>query len=391
VNFQGEFIKDRVELSWLLPSEGDTAGIRVFRNEQDFVLDPLLYSPIIFEGRTEKAFDFDIKSGKTYFYSAFSYDHARNYSQGALFEIAIPKITEKGQPIKEEEKPSQEAKEIFYQREVKKANLDLSEKKMTPELSETKIKTEEQKEGEQILALPIESFHYLEKTPLTIVFEKKYFPKNPEKIFLHAGDKALYAFEEKALNWEVRIETPPGKETFNLEVEIIYPDKTTERAGIGKLFIDPRGYVYQKILEPHSRLLMGQHVLWEMFPRENRLKNVKVTLYQFNQEKGKWQIWNAETYSQINPQFTDQNGEFGFMVPDGRYYLLSEKPGFGKKQTKALEIDNGIVNPNIEIQEVLAPWWRIKENAGFVFMLASAILLVALGIFWPIRKFLLRK
>ncbi len=42
-----------------------------------------------------------------------------------------------------------------------------------------------------------------------------------------------------------------------------------------------------------------------------------------------WEQWNAELYGQINPQITDANGNYGWMVPAGTYRVRAFKEGYG--------------------------------------------------------------
>lgn len=62
----------------------------------------------------------------------------------------------------------------------------------------------------------------------------------------------------------------------------------------------------------------------------------KVSIYTPNE------LWDAVSYGQTNPQFTNENGEYYFQVPKGSYYLLIEKNGF-KKQITVTKPLNGPV------------------------------------------------
>ncbi|GAB1475737.1 hypothetical protein MASR2M70_05690 [Bacillota bacterium] len=42
----------------------------------------------------------------------------------------------------------------------------------------------------------------------------------------------------------------------------------------------------------------------------------------------KWISWNAEDYGQINPQISDENGRYGWMVPEGKYRVTATLDGF---------------------------------------------------------------
>jgi len=46
-----------------------------------------------------------------------------------------------------------------------------------------------------------------------------------------------------------------------------------------------------------------------------------------------WEKWNAELYGQVNPQITDIDGNYGWMVPAGTYRVLALKAGYDAYST----------------------------------------------------------
>lgn len=73
------------------------------------------------------------------------------------------------------------------------------------------------------------------------------------------------------------------------------------------ILIDPSGYVDDK----HSgERIVGATAICEKL------------------EGGEWVFWDAAKYGQINPQLTDANGEYGWMVPDGTYRVKIIKDGY---------------------------------------------------------------
>ena len=82
-------------LSWKNPTEADFAGVRIVRSTKFFPVD-IYDGTTIYEGPGESAKDYDIETGITYYYTAFAYDTAGNYSSGA---VALFLIREPGVPI----------------------------------------------------------------------------------------------------------------------------------------------------------------------------------------------------------------------------------------------------------------------------------------------------
>lgn len=75
------------------------------------------------------------------------------------------------------------------------------------------------------------------------------------------------------------------------------------------ILIDPSGYVEDK------RSL-------------ERLEGALAICEVWDEGEGKWNFWDAEIYGQVNPQLTDSNGEYGWMVPDGKYRVKLTKDGY---------------------------------------------------------------
>ena len=352
VNFRAQLIDNHVEFGWELPSRGDAKGIRIFKSEEDFIMDPLANKEIVFEGESEKAFDFEIEKGKKYFYSAFCYDYARNYSSAAL---AIIETT-----------PTEEKEEIVIEKSIKSYVLDLAKKSLKVIIGDTVYGIKEK----------LAEFHYLEKTPLTIILSQEQFLKNPKNIFLKLENSLVYGFKGDGDKWELKLETPPIKGKFELTIEINYFDESKEAAKLGTILIDPYGYVYQTIVEPHLKLFEGGLWSWDNKVEENRLAKAKVFLYQFDESKEDWHLFEAHNYNQINPQITDEYGEYGWLTPRGKFYIEAIKLGFGEKRIEEFEVIDDIVNKNIELSFTVIPWWKVGGNVDIILTIILIITII---------------
>lgn len=72
--------------------------------------------------------------------------------------------------------------------------------------------------------------------------------------------------------------------------------------------LDPSGYVYEAV-------------------PSNRLTGVMATLY-YQNETGSESLWNADTYSQLNPQITKADGAYAWFVPEGQWKVKFTKDGY---------------------------------------------------------------
>ena len=94
--------------------------------------------------------------------------------------------------------------------------------------------------------------------------------------------------------------------------------------------VDPSGYVYACV-------------------ESNRISGAKVTTYWIpydeddedfwdNPDESKSQIWKADEYSQVNPLFTDDNGDYAWDVPEGWWKVVVEKEGYETYTTDWLPV-----------------------------------------------------
>lgn len=81
-----------------------------------------------------------------------------------------------------------------------------------------------------------------------------------------------------------------------------------------------------------------------------RVEGAKVTAFIFNEADSRWLIWDGEAFGQPNPQTTDANGEYGFLVPAGKYRLEITSSDFEKARTQELDAKkNTLINVNVPL------------------------------------------
>ena len=98
--------------------------------------------------------------------------------------------------------------------------------------------------------------------------------------------------------------------------------------------VDPEGYIYEK---------NGN--------KETRIPNAKVSLFWNNPKTGKFELWPAKEYQQVNPQKTDKSGTYSFLVPEGKYQLTVSAAGYYDSAGKEFEVNEGRgVHENISLR-----------------------------------------
>lgn len=83
-----------------------------------------------------------------------------------------------------------------------------------------------------------------------------------------------------------------------------------------------------------------------------RIKGAKVSLFTFDQTTNSWLIWDGQAFGQKNPQETNEEGEYDFLIPPGKYRLEVEAEGFEKVRSEELEVKkNYLIDLKIPLLE----------------------------------------
>ena len=111
--------------------------------------------------------------------------------------------------------------------------------------------------------------------------------------------------------------------------------------------LDPSGFVYEGV-------------------PDNRLEGVTATVFFRKVSKNIWGddieqsvVWNAEDYGQINPQITDENGEYGWMVPTGMWQVKYEKEGYQTEYSEWLPVPP----PQLDVNQAMIQYSEPQVNS----------------------------
>lgn len=111
--------------------------------------------------------------------------------------------------------------------------------------------------------------------------------------------------------------------------------------------VDPSGYVYACV-------------------ESNRISGAKVTTYWIpydeddeafwdNPDESKSRIWDADEYSQVNPLFTDDNGDYAWDVPEGWWKVVVEKEGYETYTSEWLPVPPPQTEVNVNLVSIMTP------------------------------------
>lgn len=90
------------------------------------------------------------------------------------------------------------------------------------------------------------------------------------------------------------------------------------------------------------------------------LDNVKVTVYTYNKSTDNYIVWEAGPYSQTNPQQTNKDGNYHFVLPSGKYYLEIYLQNYVKIRTEIFDTNSiSPINQNFILQKsnLWSMWW----------------------------------
>ena len=107
--------------------------------------------------------------------------------------------------------------------------------------------------------------------------------------------------------------------------------------------LDPSGFVYEAV-------------------ESNRVEGATATVYykekykdMYGDEHERDTQWEAEKFGQVNPQTTDINGEYGWMVPQGLWQVKFEKEGYETTYSEWLPVPPPQLDVNVEMKQMTQP------------------------------------
>jgi hypothetical protein len=339
-------------LNWVNPTDFDFAGVLIKRSTTGY---PLNSSEglTVFNGIATSYADSGLINGTTYYYTAFAYDTSGNFASGAmaLGTPTAPPPPPPPPPPPEEVPPPPPPPTGEVPPEVPPG--------IPPGVPPPAVIIPE--------VLPLENFDFylvhraIQVFPdklsqitnlfggdVSIIINRDKFIVTPEFITLNVGD-FNYFFSSSTARYEADFQVPDSPGEYSAIITVFYAQGRAIQTSF-KLIVQPLGLVFQKV--------EGERV---------GIPGAKVTLY--SQSGGGWQVWDGSRYFQENPKAVSEGGLYGFVVPNGTYYLLVENKGFRTRETDRFEITNNVINQNIELfsvppslEEVIKPEAPLSEN-----------------------------
>ena len=224
-------------------------------------------------------------------------------------------------------------------------------------------------------------WHIFAEADALLTIPANIFSKPVEIITITVRKQAyILKYNQATDNYETIIKAPGEKGKYEIIIQIIYKDNTFEELH-RTVLVDPYGYVYVKRYKEWN-----WKKPWQLFLKEEiKIPFAKATLYNLNRV-GEWVVWPAHLYNQYNPQLTDSNGAFLFVVPKGKYYLEVQADNCYNFKGDIFEVKKDIVNFNVELKEKFG-----FRNSGVYLFYGIIFLIVLLFLKKMIKRIFFKK
>jgi hypothetical protein len=199
------------------------------------------------------------------------------------------------------------------------------------------------------------------------------FKKEVDGVTVSLGSNGyILNFNEETNNYQGIINIPEQKGKYEVLIRVFYKDGTFEDVKKTAL-VDPYGYVYR---EKYGEFSLTNPL--NIFDKKKvAVRNAVVTLYTKN-KVGEWIKWPARLYNQQNPQTTNKDGKYTFIVPSGEYYLEVEYKNHTTK-TDVFKVKEDVLNKNIKVTT------DYPVNKKVLFIILTILLSTGGGI-WIFRQ-----
>jgi hypothetical protein len=349
-------------LNWSNPSVSDFSGVKILRKIGSKASGPSDGSATqIYAGNGTSYADFGAAPGTTYFYTVYSYDTSGNNSAGAFVSGQLPQTQTTGEIcgngsdddgdgkvdcLDSDCSETQQCKTpvvvvgatsacgdgidndgdglIDFPSDPGCSSLDDSEEYNAPvvsvpefaklDINEIKFLTG----NRQVQLTPISgNVNNLSSFPITIGVPANVLASLPKSIVLRLGDGEMHdlKYNPSDNSYYTDVTTPVGNKSAHLEVDYGGDQKDVVNFVL-------KGVGFGKVIANGQPLPGAQIVL---FTADGAQVNTAV-------------------FGQINPMISDANGLFGWVIPNGDYYLVVNADGFFERRVSVLKVQNNIIN-----------------------------------------------
>ncbi|MDF1498504.1 MAG: fibronectin type III domain-containing protein [Patescibacteria group bacterium] len=302
-------------VSWKNPLNENFKEIEVYKSENFPAFNPG-EGELIYKGKDIYFEDQEIKEEMIYYYTIFAKDKDGNYSLGKTESGTLKKV-----------KPA-----LIEKISIDDASFIIQDK---------------------ALLLPFDEnnrIHVFPENEIGLYYNSENLPKTLKTILLTIGRSSyILKPDGKKEFYRTKFISPsnPGSYKMTISVLDFKNGKIFQTKAV--LVVDDYGEATGRPSDLDLVILRIKNYIGISAQERHLLQNAKITLYEFDDDEN-WIMWGSEKFNQKNPQITNSNGNFGFMVPNGKYKITVEKDNYISK-SEIIEVENNIINNKIEIKE----------------------------------------
>lgn len=322
-----------IVLQWSNPIESDSAGVRIIRRTDRYPLGPG-DGDLVYAGTLTAITDSGLQNGITYYYGAYAYDTAGNYSSGALAS-AVPQAGIIPPELPPEIPPGTTTTPPI----VTPPPVTPGETTSTPPIIP----------GEPTPGAKIEFEFYGSNGTLPLV-------ANDQGIISTRGNAGITVRVPVSsmdgvpryvvvIVGEFIIQLQLNRAQGYYEGTFSIPPNATMLIKGQSLFIDGRVAEKRFVFHGNANGSVVQSPGFGM----GMIPVPGAEVYLYREELGTWVLWNGSPYGQSNPQITSSNGAYLFEVPVGRYYAEVRKEGYETRKTDPVQVTGNVFNQRIDL------------------------------------------
>lgn len=340
-----------VVLQWTAPIESDVAGVRIVRRTDRYPLGPG-DGDFVYAGLATGLTDYGLINGTTYYYGAYVYDSAGNYSSGALAS-AVPQAGVIPPELPPEIPPGTTTTPPTVPPTIP-PELPPGQATTTPPIipgtpTEGALTHFEFFGSNGTLPLVINESGYIGtrgNVGITVRVPIASLNGTPRYVILLVGEFIIQLQLNRVQGYYEGTFSVPINTTVHVKGQVLFTDGRVAEKN------------YQFNGYPNGTVVQTPLYGTGMIP----VPDAEIKLYR--EELGVWVLWNGAPYGQSNPQITSQNGAYIFEVPTGRYYAEVRKEGYETRKTNPVSITGNIFNERIELIYIPKSLRELLESAS---------------------------
>lgn len=347
----------KIIIEWDYSDGANFKEVEIYRNEDFPILIPGS-DGLIYQGQGSSFEDKNTEENVIYYYSIFTKDKNGNYSSGKTVTGTLKKM------------PISPISEIS----IKDVNFIVYDKTLLlPKYENNKI-------------------YVFTGSEIGVYYDAKNLPKTLKTILITVNKSSyiLNSDEQKSF-YKTKLVAPQIAGIYPMTISVLDFKHGKIYQAKAEMEVMNYGAVYElKIKNYESKSFLGKitsNIKYQILSILNKkgfldlekvgVEGAKMVLYKFDKNSNDWQLWESEKYRQESSNLTDQNGDYEFMVPNGKYKITVEKEGY-HNYSEIIEVENNIINVGIEIKGK-ADW----KWAGLILIL---LILGVVYVWWKRKR-----